>query len=127
MAAPATSTPIMSSERSQTRPASSKTLAELVAEVRVAAAEHQGRRAGDGLLGMRGAAERGDRAGAHPLGDVLGGQRGHRRDHPLAEQEDRGALSDAVADRADGLRQGRRGDREADEVDAGQLDVRRHA
>ena len=96
---------------------------ELVAQVRVAAAEHEGRGARHGLLGVRGAAERGDGASADPLRDVLGGQRRHRGDHPLAEQQDRGALTDAVADRADGLRKRGRGDRQADQVDAGQLDV----
>ena len=115
----------MSSERSQTRPASSKTLAELVAQVGVAAAEHQRRRPGHRLLGVRRSAERGDRASTDPLGDVFGRQRRHRRDHPLAQQQDRGALADAIADRADGLREGGRRNRQADQVDAGQLDVRR--
>ena len=99
--------------------------AELVAQVGVAAAEHQRRRPGHRLLGVRRPAERGDRASTDPLGDVFGRQRRHRGDHPLAQQQDRGALADAIADRADGLRQGGRRNRQADQVDAGQLDVRR--
>ena len=48
--------------------------AELVAQVGVAAAEHQRGGPRHRLLGVRRAAERGDRAGADALGDVLGGQ-----------------------------------------------------
>ena len=55
--------------------------------------------------------------------DVLGGKRGHRGDHALAEQEDRGALADAVADRADRLRQRRRRDGEDHQIRAGELDL----
>ena len=98
--------------------------AELVAEVRIAAAEHQGRGPGDRLLGVRGTAEGGDGAGADPLGHVLGGECRHRRDQALAEQQDRGPLAEAIADRAHRVWQRRRRHGQADEVDAGQLDVR---
>ena len=72
---------------------------------------------------MRRSTERGDRAGANPLGDVLGGERRHRGDQALAEQEDRGALADPIADRPDRLRKGGGGNRQADQVDARELDL----
>ena len=97
--------------------------AELIAQVGIAAAQHEGGHAGHRLPRVGGAAQRGDGASADALGDVLGGKRRHRGDHPLAQQKDRRTLADAVADRAHGLRQRRRWNRQADQVDASKLDV----
>ena len=98
-------------------------LAELVAEVGVGGAEDQGGRAGDGLAGVGRAAEAGDRPRPHPFADVLGGELALRGDQALGQQQDRGAPADPVGDRADRLRQRLGGDREADQVEAVELDL----
>ena len=72
---------------------------------------------------MGGAAERGDRAGADALVDVLGGKGAERRHEALREHQHRGAAADPVGERADRGGKRRGGDREADEVEAGDLDV----
>ena len=98
-------------------------LAELAAQVGVGGAEDEGGGAGDRLAGVRGTAEAGDRPGAHPLADVFGRELAQRRDQALGQQQHRGAVADPVGDRADRLRQRARRDREADEVEAGELDL----
>ena len=102
-------------------------LAELAAQVGVGGAEHQGGRAGDRLARVRGAAEAGDRPGADPLADVFGGELSEGRDQALGQQQHRCPLADPVGDRAHRLREGAGGDREADEVEAGELDLARLA
>ena len=66
-------------------------------------------------------------ARAHPFADVLGRQLALRRDQALGQQQDRGAAADPVGDRPDRLRQRLRGDRQADQVEAGELDLRGRA
>ena len=100
-------------------------LAEHRPQVGVGAAEHQRRHPGRRLAGVGGAAERGHRASAHPFGDVLVGQRAHRLHHPLGEQQHRGARADPVGERADHGGQRLRGNGEADQVAAGDLDLAR--
>jgi hypothetical protein len=99
-------------------------LAELGPQIRVGGAEHQRRRAGDCLARVGGASEAGDRAGPHPLADVLAGQLALGGHQPLAEHQDRRPLADPVGDRADRLRQRCRRYGEADQVKAGKLDLR---
>ena len=98
-------------------------LAELHAQVGVGRAEDERRHAGRRLARVRRAAEAGDRAGAHPLGDVVGRQQAHRLDQALREEQHRGARADLVGVGADRLRDRLRRHGEADQVAAGQLDV----
>ncbi len=123
LAAPAISTPVTSPRALADQAGAVEDLAELGAQVGVGGAEDERGRAGDRLAGVGRAAEAGDRAGADPLADVLGRELAQRRDQALGQQQHRGAIADPVGDRADRLRQRAGGDREADEVEAGELDL----
>ena len=107
------------------QPGAVEDLAELRPQVRVGRAQDQRRLPPAASRAWAGPAEAGDRARAHALGHVLAGQRAERLHESLAQQQDRGAGADAVAERADRRRQRLRGDGEADEVAAGELDVGR--
>ena len=100
-------------------------LAELAAQVGVGAAQDEGRGPGDGLLRVRGAAEAGHRARPDPLAQVLGWEGAHRRHQALAQHQHRRALAHPRSDRAHRGRQAARGDAEADQVLARELDLRR--
>ena len=67
--------------------------------------------------------ERRDRPRADPLVHVLAGERSQRRHQPLAEQQHRGPGADPVGERADRGRQRRRRHGQADQIEAGDLDV----
>ena len=123
LAAPAISTPVTSSVRSQTRPASSKTSPSWRAGRRrrcPAPARRCPRRPPSRGRGRRGRRSR----ASGPAPRVVGGQRAHRRHQALAQHQHRRALADPVADRADRGRQAAGGDRQADQVHAGELDLR---
>src|SRR5436305_3808650 len=64
----------------------------------------------------------GDRPRAHPLADVFGRELAKRRDQALGQQQHRRARTHLVGNRTDGLRQRAGGDRQADQVEAGELD-----
>ncbi len=123
LAAPAISTPMTSRQRSQTRPARSKTSPSWArrsgsAEPSTSAAEPEtASRAWAGPPRQAIARAR-TRSPTYSAGQLAPG-----RDQPLGEQQHRGAAADPVGDRADRLRQRLGGDREADQVEPGELDL----
>ena len=85
-------------------PGAVEDLAQLVAQVGVGGAEHEGGGAGDGLAGVGGAAEAGDRPGADALADVLGGELPCGAIRPLVSSstEERSLTRSAIAPTACG-------------------------